>query len=163
MSPTRARLLAPLLVVLSVFVTAGCQAQQSAPTLLELDSFPKATFEIKTARESHRFDIWLAESPQQQTQGLMFVRDLAASRGMLFLAEKPRIFSMWMKNTFIPLDMVFISADKHIAKIVSNTTPHSLDTISSDVPVAGILELKGGEAVRRGLHKGDPVSWTRQQ
>jgi uncharacterized membrane protein (UPF0127 family) len=90
----------------------------------------------------------------------MFVRDLAENRGMLFMAEKPRVFSMWMKNTFIPLDMVFISADKHIAKIVERTTPHSLDTISSDVPVAGILELKGGEASRRGLHRGDRVSWT---
>ncbi len=86
----------------------------------------------------------------------MFVRDLAENRGMLFIAEKPRVFSMWMKNTYIPLDMVFISADKRIAKIAANTTPHSLATVSSDVPAAAILELKGGEASRRGLHPGRP-------
>jgi len=68
-----------------------------------------------------------------------------------------------MKNTFIPLDMVFISADNRIAKIAERTTPHSLATVSSDVPVAGILELRGGEAARRGLHKGDKVSWTPQK
>jgi uncharacterized membrane protein (UPF0127 family) len=158
-----ARLLAPLLALLGLFVTAGCQAQQEMPQLLELDSFPKATLEIRTAKDTNRFDIWIASTPQQQTQGLMFVRDLPENRGMLFLSEKPRVFSMWMKNTFIPLDMVFISADNRIAKIAERTTPHSLATVSSDVPVAGILELRGGEAARRGLHKGDKVSWTPQK
>ena len=155
------RLFAPLLLVALGLVAVACQAQQEMQ-LLELDSFPKASLEIRTAKEANRFDIWIASTPQQQTQGLMFVRDLAANRGMLFLAEKPRVFSMWMKNTFIPLDMVFISADKRIAKIAANTTPHSLATISSDVAVAGILELRGGEAERRGLHKGDKVTWTPQ-
>jgi uncharacterized membrane protein (UPF0127 family) len=65
-----------------------------------------------------------------------------------------------MKNTYIPLDMVFIGKDGRIAKIAERTVPHSLDTISSDVPVAAILELKGGEAARRGLHAGDLANWT---
>jgi uncharacterized membrane protein (UPF0127 family) len=66
---------------------------------------------------------------------------------------------MWMKNTYVPLDMVFISADGHIAKIAERTTPHALDTISSEQPVAGILEIRGGEAARRALHVGDRVTW----
>jgi len=78
---------------------------------------------------------------------------------MLFLADEPRVFRMWMKNTYIPLDMVFIGADGRIAKIAANTVPHSLATVSSDAEVAGILEIRGGEAARRGLHVGDAVSW----
>ena len=147
-----------LATVLTLFVT-GCMAQ-TAPALLELDSFPKAKLEILSGKESHRFDIWIAETSRQQEQGLMFVRDLAENRGMLFIAKAPRVFDMWMKNTYIPLDMVFISADGHIAKIAANTTPHSEAIVSSGVVVGAILELKGGEAARRALHPGDKVSWT---
>jgi hypothetical protein len=79
---------------------------------------------------------------------------------MLFVAAAPRVFNMWMKNTYIPLDMVFIGKDGRIAKIAERTVPHSTATVSSDVPVAAILELKGGEAARRALHAGDLVTWT---
>jgi uncharacterized membrane protein (UPF0127 family) len=67
---------------------------------------------------------------------------------------------MWMKNTYIPLDMVFIGKDGRIAKIAERTVPHSVAVISSDVSVTAILELKGGEAARRALHAGDLVNWT---
>ena len=93
----------------------------------------------------------------------MFVRDLPAARGMLFVAKEPRVFDMWMRNTYIALDMVFIGADGRISTIAENTTPHSLAIVSSKVPVGAILELKGGEAARRALHAGDKVSWTRSQ
>ena len=150
-----------LAALLTLFVT-GCMAQ-SAPALLELDSFPKAKLEIHSGKETCRFEIWIAETSAQQQQGLMFVRDLPENRGMLFIAKEPRVFEMWMKNTFIPLDMVFIGADGRIAKIAANTTPHSLDIVSSGSVVGAILELKGGEAARRALHPGDKVSWTRIQ
>jgi uncharacterized membrane protein (UPF0127 family) len=146
-----------LAALLTLFVT-GCMAQ-SPPQLLDLDSFPKAKLEIQSSKETHRFEIWIAETSQQQQQGLMFVRDLPQNRGMLFIAKQPRVFDMWMKNTFIPLDMVFIAADGRIARIAANTTPHSLDIVSSGVIVGAILELKGGEAARRALHLGDKVSW----
>jgi uncharacterized membrane protein (UPF0127 family) len=68
---------------------------------------------------------------------------------------------MWMKNTYVPLDMVFIGQDGRIARIAERTTPHSLELVSSGTPVAAILEIKGGEAARRALHTGDRVSWTR--
>jgi uncharacterized protein len=82
---------------------------------------------------------------------------------MLFVAKEARVFDMWMKNTYVPLDMVFIGADGRIATIAANTTPHSLSIVSSRVAVGAILELKGGEAARRALHAGDKVSWTRSQ
>jgi uncharacterized membrane protein (UPF0127 family) len=151
-------LFAPLAVALLAFVAAtGCHAQTAA--LLDLNSFPRSQLEISSGTQKHVFEIWLAETPGQQEQGLMFVRDLPGNRGMLFVAEQPRVFRMWMKNTYIPLDMVFIAADGRIAKIAERTTPHSLATISSDVPVTAILELKGGEAARRALHTGDRVTW----
>jgi uncharacterized membrane protein (UPF0127 family) len=145
--------------VLGLFVVAGCQAQ--TPKLLDLDSFPKAQLEIRSAKDTHRFEIWIAETPSQQQQGLMFVRDLPEDRGMLFVAQPPRAFNMWMKNTFIPLDMIFIGADGRITSIAERTTPHSLDIVSSGVAVGAILELKGGEAARRALRPGDRVTWRR--
>ncbi len=145
-------------------VTAACQAQEiDEAHLLELDSFPKAKLDIHSGKDTHHFDIWIAETPRQQQQGLMFVRDLSAARGMLFVAKEPRVFDMWMRNTYIPLDMVFIGADGRISTIAQNTTPHSLAIVSSKVPVGAILELKGGEAARRALHAGDKVIWTRSQ
>lgn len=147
--------------VLALMVAAACQAQDIDEShLLDLDSFPKAKLEIHSGKETHHFDIWVAETPRQQQQGLMFVRDLSAARGMLFVAKEPRVFDMWMRNTYIPLDMVFIGADGRISSIAENTTPHSLAIVSSKVPVGAILELKGGEAARRALHAGDKVSWT---
>ena len=147
--------------VLSFAGAAGCRAQSAA--LLDLGSFPKTTLQIVSGPQTHTFQIWLAQTPQQQEQGLMFVRDLPENRGMLFVSEAPRVFNMWMKNTFIPLDMVFIGKDGRIATIAERTTPHSLDIVSSRVPVTAILELRGGEAARRALHPGDRVNWTPPQ
>jgi uncharacterized protein len=145
------------LLVVSLAAASGCRAQPSK--LLELATFPRSSLEIISGDQKHRFDIWIAETPDEQQQGLMFVRDLPENRGMLFLAAEPRVFRMWMKNTYIPLDMVFIGADGRIAKIAERTTPHSLETISSEKPVTGILEIRGGEAARRTLHVGDRVTW----
>ena len=144
------------LFLVTLAAAAGCRAQTS---LVALDTFPKSHLRITSGTQKHDFDIWLATTPEQQEQGLMFVRDLPASRGMLFLADAPRVFRMWMKNTYIPLDMVFIGANGRIAKIAADTVPHSLATVSSDAEVTGILEIRGGEAARRALHVGDAVSW----
>ena len=101
--------------------------------------------------------MWLADTPQRQAQGLMFVRSLPADRGMLFVHREPRAISMWMKNTYIPLDMVFIGADGRIQQIVEQTTPHSLDLIRSEAPARAVLEIAGGEARKLGLHAGQLV------
>ena len=143
------------LALLTLAAAAGCRAQAG---LIDLNAFPKSRLEIHSGAKQHEFDIWIAETPAQQEQGLMFVRDLPGNRGMLFVAGQPRVFRMWMKNTYIELDMVFIAADGRIAKIAARTTPHSLDIVSSDVPVAAILELRGGEAAQRALHPGDRVT-----
>lgn len=129
---------------------------QTAP-LLELASFPRSDLTIAAKTGTHTFHIWLADTPDRQRQGLMFVRDLPADEGMLFINTKPRVLTMWMKNTFIPLDMVFIDSRGKIRLIVERITPQSEAIISSQLAVKAVLELKGGEASRRGLHRGDRV------
>jgi uncharacterized protein len=126
----------------------------------DLNTFPQATLEIRSGRARHKFNIWIAETAGQQTQGLMFVSDLAADRGMLFPQTAPRVMSMWMKNTLVPLDMLFIDAKGRIVKIAERTEPHSLQSVSSDRPVMAVLELKGGEVSRRRIKTGDSVYWS---
>lgn len=138
-------------------------AVQAADTddgpLLELSSFPRSTLTIHSATRSdgHVFRVWLADTAERQSQGLMFVRDLPEDEGMLFVDRESRIWGMWMKNTFIPLDMVFIDARGRVAAIFERTVPHSLKTIAHPRPVKAVLELRGGEAARRGLKVGDRV------
>ena len=123
----------------------------------DLGNFPRASLEISGPAGSHHFDVWIADTPPRQAQGLMFVRDLAADAGMLFTAQAPRVMSMWMKNTYIPLDMLFIDAQGRIVHIAARTQPHSLQSITSGKPVTMVLELRGGEAQKRGIAIGDHV------
>ena len=87
----------------------------------------------------------------------MYVRELPADRGMLFLFEAPQFASFWMKNTYIPLDLLFISPDGRVANIVENATPLSLSLLESVAPVTAVLELAGGTAARLALRAGDRV------
>lgn len=125
--------------------------------LEDLSQFPRATVEIDAAGKVHRFDVWIADTPARHSQGLMFVRDLPADAGMLFVYEQPAVIAMWMKNTYIPLDMLFVAPDGRIAHILANAKPHSLATLSSEKVVQSVVELRGGEAARRGFKVGDRV------
>jgi uncharacterized membrane protein (UPF0127 family) len=158
-SQRRALLREFLVFVAASFAVAGGSGvhAQSGP-IEDLDSFPRGKLEIADGKKvKHVFDVWLADSPRRQSQGLMFVRSLPPMRGMLFVHESPKQLSMWMKNTYIPLDMVFIDAHGLIRQIIEQTTPHSLATISSKEPALAVLEIAGGEARRLGLHPGQRV------
>jgi uncharacterized protein len=134
-------------------------AQAQIGPLEDLDAFPSAELKISDGKKvRHVFRVWLADTPQRQAQGLMFVRSLPDLRGMLFAYQQPRPISMWMKNTYIPLDMVFIDAHGRIQQIVEQTTPHSLDLIRSKDPAFAVLEIAGGEAQRLGIRPGQLVS-----
>jgi uncharacterized membrane protein (UPF0127 family) len=89
--------------------------------------------------------------------GLMFRRSLAADAGMLFLYDRAQPVAMWMKNTYIPLDMIFIGADGRVHRIAKRTEPFSTDVISSEGDVQGILEVNAGIADAIGLKPGDEV------
>ena len=105
----------------------------------------------------HRYEVEIAATPGARAQGLMFRRELAPRAGMLFDFGRDEVARMWMKNTFIPLDMVFVDRDGTVRGIARNARPRSLDTISSRVPVRAVLELNGGEAERIGLAPGDRI------
>jgi uncharacterized protein len=131
---------------------------QTGP-LEDLAAFPRGKLEISEGKKvKHTFEVWLADNPSRQAQGLMFVRVLPDMHGMLFVHESPTPISMWMKNTYIPLDMVFIDQRGRIQQIVEHATPHSLDIIRSKDPALAVLEIAGGEARRLGLHTGQHVT-----
>lgn len=123
------------------------------------ESFPRSTLSIETAGgETHAFEIEVARTNGQMVQGLMYRQELAADAGMLFVYAAPRMVSMWMKNTILPLDMLFIGRDGRIVRIAERTVPYSTATISSRRPVRSVLELNGGTAARLGIAVGDRVS-----
>ena len=132
-------------------------AETRSQQIEDLASFPRGKLEIAVGKRKLVFETWVADTPQRQAQGLMFVRSLPAQRGMLFVHESPKPISMWMKNTYIALDMVFIDGMGRIQQIVANTTPHSLDVIRSNEPALAVLEIAGGEAERLGLKPGQTV------
>lgn len=121
-------------------------------------TFPKSKLTIVTAKGSHKFDIELAVSKAQQSQGLMYRPNMAADAGMLFDYKRPQKITMWMKNTRIPLDMLFIGTDGRIVNIVERTIPHSVSTVSSKGKVQAVLEVNSGTASRLGIKPGDRVS-----
>ena len=145
------------LIVVMLLGVASAPAQIGP--IEDLSAFPSAKLEIADGKKvKHVFDVWLADSPARQAQGLMFVRSLPPARGMLFVHPEPRPISMWMKNTFIPLDMVFIDGRGRIQQIIANTKPHSLDLVRSNDPAIAVLEIAGGEAQRLGLKTGQRVN-----
>ena len=114
---------------------------------------------IAMAGKSHRFDVEVARTDAEQDRGLMFRTSLPADGGMIFPFAKPRIGSFWMKNTLIPLDMIFIRADGSIDRIAENTIPESLEPVVSGGEVSAVLELAGGTAARLGIDESAKVTW----
>ncbi|WP_431521373.1 DUF192 domain-containing protein [Blastomonas fulva] len=114
---------------------------------------------IQSSGKTHRFTVEVAGTSQEQAQGLMFRTELAPDAGMIFPFPSLKPASFWMKNTVIPLDIIFVRADGSIESIAANTTPYSLDAVSSQGPVAAVLELAGGRAAQLGIKPGDIVKW----
>lgn len=124
----------------------------------------KSKLEIhKTAIEmkgggSHVFDLEVAKSPTDLEVGLMFRKSMEKDHGMLFeMGRDPKMTAFWMKNTYIPLDIIFVDQNGVIVNIHRNATPQSLDSIPSIQPVTGVIELNGGRANELGINIGDTV------
>lgn len=113
--------------------------------------------DIRTHHGVRRFEVEIADTEASRERGLMFRKVLAADRGMLFDFKTPQPVSFWMKNTLIPLDMVFITADGHILSIARNAKPMDETPIASGGDVVGVLELRAGRAAELGLQPGDRV------
>jgi hypothetical protein len=116
--------------------------------------FETAAITVVTPRGRFAFRVELALDENQRRQGLQFRRSLAADAGMLFDFGETAPVSMWMLNTPISLDMVFFDAAGRVTQVVENTPPLSTDTIASDGPVRGVLEVAAGTAQRLALRKG---------
>jgi uncharacterized protein len=124
------------------------------------EDFPRSTLEIRTAHGRVMFNIRLADNAARQELGLMFETRLAADEGMLFPQATPRIMSMWMKNTYIPLDLLFIDSRGRIVCLLAMTKPQVLDILSCPKPVMAVLEIGGGEADEQGIRIGDLIIYT---
>ena len=151
----RARILLAVALLLAVVLAPAGLALES------LNAFPHSPLEIQTQTGRQHFDIWIADTPQRSEQGLMFVRSLPPASGMLFPLERPGVMRMWMRNTLIPLDMLFIDVHGEIIFIQHNATPKSEAIITTPAmvvtPVKAVLELAGGECDRRHIEQGDWV------
>jgi len=135
--------------------TAALRAEEA---VLDLATYPKGDLVVETAAGGrHRFRVWIADTEPRQRQGLMFVRDLPADQGMLFVNRPPRPASFWMKNTYIPLDLLFVDARGKVLHIFERATPLSLEPMGIEAPVRAVFEIKGGESARRGIRVGDRV------
>jgi len=129
-------------------------AARTAPSGLDL-----VTLRVEGRGRSHVFTVEVARTGEQQAQGLMNRRALAPDAGMLFPFDPPRPASFWMRNTLIPLDMIFIRPDGAIARIAANTVPMSDTQVAVAEPMTAVLELRGGRAVELDIREGDRVSW----
>lgn len=145
-------ILAALLLTLAVPI-AGCTTGDGAsqPATIPLQISDDGTV--------HQFQVEVVRTAADQAKGMMFRTSLAPDRGMLFPFEKPRFASFWMKNTLIPLDMIFVRADGSIDRIAENTIPESLEPVVSGGEVSAVLELAGGTAARLGIDEDAKVRW----
>ena len=138
-----------LLVIVSLFLMYN---------LCEVSASMKSELSIITSNGSkHNFLVEVARTEEEKKIGLMFRKTLAKNAGMLFLYKREALRLMWMKNTFIPLDILFIDKKGVIKRVVKRTIPHSLATISSRQSVLAVLELRGGITSSLEIKKGDRI------
>lgn len=137
-------------------LTPGCRAEPLAGAQAQSALAPLT---IETKRGPRTFRVEIARTGEEQARGLMFRTSLPDRGGMIFPMAPPRPATFWMKNTPLPLDIIFIRADGTIARIAARTTPYSLDLIESGEPVAAVLEIIGGGAEAAGIAEGDKVIW----
>ena len=148
MTTRRMLLLSCAAMIASLFAfAAGAQLQRFATSELT----------IVSATGPHRFTVEVAETPAQMEQGLMFRRSMAPDAGMLFAYTTPTVATMWMRNTLIPLDMLFVDAHGRIVNIHERAVPQSLDVIAAAAPIRAVIELNAGTASRLGIAPGDQV------
>lgn len=137
---------------------AAPQSTQAAPAVHPVSGLPVVALTVTHAGARHVFQVEVAATGQQQALGLMFRAAMGADEGMIFPMDPPRNASFWMRNTVIPLDIVFIGTDGRILNIASGQ-PYDENPLYSAGVVKGVLELNGGRTKELGIDVGDTVSW----
>ena len=152
--PDRRGILASLT---AAFLLLGCanagKAEQPADAISPLEDLQVVT----AAGQVHRFKVEIADDEAERVRGLMFRTQMERDRGMLFEFPNEQMRSFWMKNTYIPLDIIYIARDGKIVSIAAQTTPFSEAPVPSDGPATGVLEINGGLAAELGIKAGDTV------
>ena len=147
-----------ILVMAGVSLSAAaCQVSPVIGASAASPAFSPLT--IKSGSKVHKFKVEIVRTPEEQARGMMFRESIGPDAGMIFPMAPPRPASFWMKNTVIPLDIIFIRADGSIARIAAETIPYSLDPVTSGEPVAAVLEIAGGRAAQLGIAEDDIVIW----
>jgi uncharacterized membrane protein (UPF0127 family) len=146
--------------LLGLAVLGGCQLSPEAASAKSSGAQARLVpLSVVSASRTHHFQVEVAKTDAEQERGLMFRPTLAPDRGMIFPFASPRPATFWMKDTLIPLDIIFVRADGTIARIAAMTTPYSLDPIQVGEPVVAVLEIAGGQAQALGIVEGDMVRW----
>jgi uncharacterized protein len=135
----------------------SCTAGKAAGT--SDAALPQVMLCIKSGKSTHSFTTEIAATGREQAMGLMFRKSLADDAAMIFPFARPRQASFWMKNTLIPLDIIFVRSDGSIESIAQNTVPYSEDPVASGEEVAAVLEVRGGLTRELGIKAGDVVLW----
>lgn len=151
-----------LLALAACSPPAGAGASSSpaaASTAHPVSGLPVIPLTVTTAGKAQRFQVEIARSEEEQAKGLMFRTVMGANEGMIFPMDPPRRASFWMRNTVIPLDIIFIGADRRILNIAANAVPYSEASLASSGAVSAVLELNGGRAAQLGIAPGDRVAW----
>ncbi len=149
------RPLAPLMACAALLVAC---ANMPAPSPPQFPALRQTEIQAVTASGMHRFVVWIAADDESRERGLMFVRELAPDQGMLFLFDFPQEVAFWMKDTVLPLDLIFIDPAGKVLRIAANAKPFSLDPIESVGKVVAVLEVTAGTARRIGLSPSDRIS-----
>ena len=150
-------LAARALLAAGLLIAASAALPQSAPPE-PLSAFPQSLLAIRTSGgKVVNFKIWEADTPKREEQGMMFIREMDEHTGMLFMFPENKPVSMWMKNTYVPLDLLFLNAQGKIDYIAEKATPRSEAIIGPPTPEFAVLELKGGACERFGIKVGDKV------
>jgi uncharacterized membrane protein (UPF0127 family) len=153
-----------LLPLLLVVPACSPQAAAPAPSAQRTGTHPVSGLQvipltITSLGRTHRFQVELAQAPQDQARGLMFRTEMGPNEGMLFPYDPPRVLSFWMKNTVLSLDLVFIGPDRRVINVEANAVPYSEASITSDAPAIATLELNAGRAKELGIVPGARVDW----
>ena len=129
------------------------------PSMAPARAAPTESLIVHAGGSAYRFDIELATTPDERERGLMYRKSLGANAGMLFMYPDEEPVAFWMKNTLIPLDMLFIKADGQIVHVARNAVPLDETPIASGQPVRAVLEINGGAADALGIKEGDTVEY----
>ena len=157
----------PVVVALALALAAcstkpadgAAPATAEAPARHPESGLPVVPLTVTHGAVRHAFRVEVARDSAEQAKGLMFRTRMGADEGMIFPMQPPRLASFWMKNTVIPLDIIFVGIDGRILNIAANTVPYSEAPVPSAGKVSAVLELNGGRAAELGIGPGDKVEW----